>query len=89
MAEDTRSSYFDGACAGSVIGIAGPDGALLAMHHLQGAPKVEGLHAVRQGGELILTMVTDADDPAIASQMLQVLLQRPPSGSEAVAPHSS
>lgn len=89
VAEDTQNSYLDGACAGSVIGIAGPDGALLAMHRLQGAPKVEGIHALRQGGELILTMVTDADDPEIASQMLQVLAPWPPSSTDAVAPHSS
>ncbi len=90
VAEDTQNSYADGACAGSVIGIAGPDGALLALHRLQGAPKVEGIHAARQGGELLCTMVTDADDPDIASQMLQVLVPWPPSGTGAVAPsHAS
>lgn len=90
VAEDTQNSYADGACAGSVIGIAGPDGALLALHRLQGAPKVEGLHATKQGAELLFTMVTDADDPDIASQMLQVLAPWPPSGMGAVAPsHAS
>lgn len=89
VAEDTHSSYADGACTGSVIGVVGPDGTLLSLHHLQGAPKVEGIHAARQGNELLLTMVTDADNPDIASQMLQVRAPFPQPSEGCVAPCSS
>ncbi len=74
VAEATNDSYHDGACVGSAVGVMGPDGALRQLVTLQGAPKVEGLAALMQGDELLLSMVTDADDPRIASQLLQARL---------------
>ena len=74
VAEATRDSYHDGACAGSAVGVVGPDGALRQLVTLQGAPKVEGIAVRVQGGELLLSMVTDADDPRVASQLLQARL---------------
>ena len=74
VAENTDSSYHDGHCAGSAVGVVGPDGTLLRLEFLQGAPKVEGIAVQAQGNELVLTLVTDADDPAIASKVLQVRL---------------
>jgi hypothetical protein len=38
---------------------------------LEGAPKVEGIVAVEDSGPLL---VTDADDPEIASRLLQLRL---------------
>ena len=72
VAENTHDSYHDGACMGSVIGIVGPDGSVLAQQALHGSPKVEGVAVQVDGASLRLRMVTDADDPAIAAQLLQV-----------------
>ncbi len=74
VAENTDSSYNDGHCAGSAVGVVGPDGTLRRLEFLHGAPKVEGIAVQVEGDELVLTLVTDADDPAIASQLLEVRL---------------
>ena len=48
-----------------------PDGLLGRMHRLAGAPKIEGLAGgVGSDRRLHLLAVTDADDPARASQLL-------------------
>jgi hypothetical protein len=74
VAENTQDSYHDGACVGSAIGIVGADGQVQALHTLHAAPKVEGIAAALRGDTLTLTMVTDADDPEVASQLLSVQL---------------
>ena len=74
VAEDTHNSYRDGACVGSAVGAVGPDGQVRQLHPLQGSPKVEGIAVQEWGDERILTLVTDADDPATASQVLQVTI---------------
>lgn len=74
VAENTDGSYHDGQCAGSAVGLVGPDGKLRRLELLHGAPKVEGIAVQVDGSELVLTLVTDADDPAIASQLLEVRL---------------
>lgn len=74
VAENTDNSYQDGACAGSAVGVVAPDGSVRQVHRLQGAPKVEGIALQGQGREQVLTLVTDADDPDQASQLLQVRL---------------
>ena len=72
VAENTGNSFVDGACAGSAVGVIGPDGKLRQILGLHGAPKVEGIAVRSEGHELVLTLVTDADDPAVASQLLEV-----------------
>lgn len=67
VAEDTRDSYQDGACAGSLIGWMDSDGRLLGTEMLAGAPKVEGV-AVDPLGRLL--MVTDSDNPFTPSALL-------------------
>jgi len=74
VAERTDDSYQDGACAGSAIGTVGSDGKLQQVHVLQGAPKVEGMAVAGEGGDWVFSLVTDPDDPALASQLLQVRL---------------
>jgi hypothetical protein len=74
VAENTDDAYLDGACAGSVVGVVGPDGVLRKMAALDGAWKVEGLSAAHEGTQLRLAMVTDADDPDIASQLVTAVL---------------
>lgn len=71
VAEDTSDSYADGVCAGSVIGWVDAQGTLRDMAALAGAPKVEGV--ALHGGRLL--MVTDADDPGTASQLLSIALE--------------
>ena len=72
VAEDTVDSFHDGACAGSVVGVVAPDGQVTQVQRLWGAPKVEGLAVQVSGREMTLTLVTDADDAAIAAQLLRV-----------------
>jgi hypothetical protein len=67
VAEDTRDSYNDGACAGSIIGWVGLDGRLLRTDLLAGAPKVEG---VAIDPLLRLLLATDSDNPAVPSSLL-------------------
>ena len=74
VAEDTDNSYQDGACIGSVVGLVESDGALHTLHQLQGGPKVEGIAVQTVGDTLVLTMVTDGDDPTLPSQLLEVIL---------------
>jgi hypothetical protein len=74
VAENTKDSYHDGPCIASAIGIVNARHQVVQLHHLQGAPKVEGIAGQISGNQLVLTMVTDADDPAVASQLLQVKL---------------
>jgi hypothetical protein len=74
-AENTSDSFHDGPCAGSAVGIVSADGTLKQLHRLQGAPKVEGITAQVTGSQVLLSMVTDADDPRVASQLLTVSLQ--------------
>ncbi len=72
VAEDTASSYHDGPCLGSAIVVFDTANTQLAHYFLEGSPKVEGICGYASAGELHLSMVTDADDPHIASQFLTV-----------------
>jgi hypothetical protein len=68
VAEDTNDSYADGRCAAAAVGWATAAGEVRAMRLLAGAPKVEGIALV----DGCLLLVTDADDPASASRLLQL-----------------
>lgn len=72
-AENTADSYLDGPCAGSAVALMNPQGKLVQLHHLQGAPKVEGISAQMQAGRISMLMVTDADHPDVPSQLLQLV----------------
>jgi hypothetical protein len=75
VAENTPDSYHDGACLGSIIGIVDAQGTLTQQYRLQGDPKVEGIAVLgREGRQLELWLVTDADDPQIAARLLRVIL---------------
>jgi hypothetical protein len=81
VAENTEDSYYDGPCLASIIGIVNADGALAHQYRLQGNPKVEGIAVVKTDAgtdaDIGLLLVTDADDPKIASQLLRVVLSLP------------
>lgn len=70
VAEDTDDSYADGRCSGSVVGVVDPGGALVATHRLEAPLKVEGIAVRLDDRGMSLCLVTDADDPTQASQLL-------------------
>ncbi|MED5621959.1 DUF6929 family protein [Ideonella sp. BN130291] len=72
VAEDTSNAYDDGRCVASVIGRVDPHGRVARCEPLHGAPKVEGIAVAGPG---LLWMVTDADDPARPSELLQLRWQ--------------
>ena len=82
VAENTANSFQDGACVGSAVGMVNAQGQLLNVWWLEGAPKVEGIAVVPFSAgisseipsAISLNLVTDADDPALASQLLRVRL---------------
>ena len=69
-AEDTTSSYADGRCTGSVLGVVAALGGGVTLHRLAAPDKVEGIALRVAGGGIDICMVTDADDPACASSLL-------------------
>lgn len=69
VAEDTSDAYADGACVASIIGVMDDRNRLLHQERLPGGPKVEGIAFA--GGER-LWLVTDADDPLKASELLEM-----------------
>ncbi len=71
VAEATNDSVADGACVGSVVGVMSARGELLARHAMPGGQKVEGIAARQQRGVIDVCLVTDADDPRMASQLLR------------------
>lgn len=76
VAEDTSDSVADGACVASALGVVAADGQVRRLMRLHGAPKVEGIAVQAEGDDWLVTMVTDPDDSAVASQLLTVRLPR-------------
>ncbi|QKE64318.1 hypothetical protein HNE05_13455 [Aquipseudomonas campi] len=77
VAENTADSYQDGACLGAIIGLVEADGQLRRLASLDGQWKVEGLAVQQRGEKLLLSLVTDADDPQIAASLLALELDLP------------
>jgi hypothetical protein len=71
VAEVTDDSVADGACVGSVVGVMSAEGKLLARHAMPNDEKIEGIDARLWRGGIEFCVVTDADDPRIASQLLR------------------
>jgi hypothetical protein len=71
VAEATDDSVADGACVGSVVGVMSAQGEVLARHAMPNDEKIEGIDARLQRGGIEFCLVTDADDPRIASQLLR------------------
>ncbi|MCM5680046.1 hypothetical protein M8A51_10925 [Schlegelella sp. S2-27] len=71
VAEDTSNPYDDGACVGSVIGWCDARNRVVRCERLKDAPKVEG---VVLADDDRLWLVTDADDPARPSELLELRL---------------
>jgi hypothetical protein len=71
VAEATDSSVADGACVGSMVGVMSAQGTLLARHAMPDDEKIEGVDARWRRGVVNVCLVTDADDPRIASRLLR------------------
>ena len=76
VAEDSGNSYADGPCLASAIGVVDAQGALLAIHRLAGAEKVEGIAVQVEGDAIELCLVSDADDPQVPSCLWRTRLAR-------------
>jgi hypothetical protein len=74
VAENTKSSYADGPCIGSAVGLVAADGDLLSLHRLSPNDKVEGIDARVGPHGIELCMVTDTDDPEESSWLIQARL---------------
>jgi hypothetical protein len=65
---------------GSAIAFLNAKNEIVSKHMLAGSPKLEGIVATVSDsarGHVTLTMVTDADDPQRASQVLRVRVGLP------------
>jgi hypothetical protein len=71
VAEATDDSVADGACVGSVVGVMSRQGELLVRQAMPNDEKIEGIDARLRRGSIEFCLVTDADDPRIASQLLR------------------
>jgi len=71
-AEDTANAYDDGMVAGSVLGVLDRDGHVIGTWRLDAdGAKVEGICAHAHGPATRALLVTDSDDPAVASRLLE------------------
>ncbi len=70
VAEDTDDTYNDGRCAGAALGMLDVSGAHLWTRTLAQPYKIEGLDVRRDGEDLKILMVTDADDMALPAKLL-------------------
>ena len=71
VAENTADTYQDGPCMAAAIGIMDRQGNVEVLEALQPTLKIEGIHVASEGGMIELLLVTDADDPAIAGNLLR------------------
>lgn len=72
-AEDSESTYDDGACLGSALGRLSPDGAVTALRSLEGRSKIEGLALKRTGASgLRAWLVSDPDDRAVRARLFRI-----------------
>jgi len=76
VAENTDDTYHDGACLGAAIGILASDGSLRRLDRLDACHKVEGVAARVEGDVIRLLLVTDADDPSVAANLLSATLTK-------------
>jgi hypothetical protein len=71
VAENTGSSYEDGPCLGSAIGRVDARSRLRWIRRAPRQFKIEGIDAHQDGAQLQAWLVTDADDPHVAANLLQ------------------
>jgi hypothetical protein len=77
-AEDSPSTYEDGAILGSVVGTIDIGGEVRRLRKIDRAHKVEGVHAFLDNGVISMTFVCDQDDPSIPSPLLSATMALDP-----------
>ena len=77
VAEDRDDSYDDGPCVAAGIGICGSDDRVRSFERLVPTRKVEGIEANVIGTTALLRLVTDADDPDRAAELLETRVEVP------------
>ncbi len=78
VAEDTASTYDDGACVGALVALLDEQLRLLEAWPLDRPHKIEGVSAVLVDSRIDLLLVTDADDPDVqASLYAATVMDRP------------
>lgn len=72
-AEDSASTYDDGACLGSVLGRISEGGSVMGLCPLEGRMKIEGLSVERtDAGELRAWLVADPDDRGARAELYRI-----------------
>ncbi len=77
VAEATDDAYLDGPCRGSAIGMLDPKGRVTWLKRLKGRGKIEGVHATRQGKQVALLLVSDADDASVPAGLFAAKVSAP------------
>jgi hypothetical protein len=77
VAEDRDDSYDDGPCVAAGIGICGSDDVVRSFERLVPTRKIEGIEASEVGTTALLRLVTDADDPDRAAELLATRVEVP------------
>ena len=77
-AEDSPSTYEDGAILGSVVGTIDSDGEVHRLRRIDRKHKVEGVHAFLDNGVISMTFVCDQDDPSVPSPLLSATMALDP-----------
>lgn len=76
-AENTDNSYLDGECVAAAIGLIDAQRQLRWLKPVQPIVKIEGISAKHLGDQLQILLVSDADNPATAAQLLETHIQYP------------
>lgn len=76
-AENTDNSYLDGECVAAAIGLIDAQRQLRWLKPVQPIVKIEGISAKHLGDQLQILLVSDADNPATAAQLLETHIQHP------------
>ncbi len=74
-AENTNSTYHDGAFCGALLGALNQDGDILFRHKLNCAQKPEGLWIEMESQDRFIYFVTDADNPNMSSALYLIRLE--------------
>jgi hypothetical protein len=74
VAEDTDSAYEDGVCVGAAVGMVDADNQVQWIKQITPHYKIEGIDARQEADGIHLLMVTDADDVAVPSSLLAVVV---------------
>lgn len=76
-AENTNDSYLDGECVGAAIGLIDQRRQLRWIKAVQPTYKIEGISAQQVAGQLKIYLVSDADNPSVPAELLELCMKYP------------